>query len=83
MNAISLKNITKKFDGNIVVDNFYICFPLSQQILMPFVAMDVSITPTDLWSNPVTINGTKFSLAIPGGTGSTGASSMTIAKKLG
>ena len=75
-------NLYEFNDGNIVVDNFYICFPLYQKILMPFVAMSVNITPTDLWSNPVTINGTKFSLAIPGGTGSTGASSMTIAKKL-
>lgn len=75
-------NLYEFNDGNIVVDNFYICFPLKQQILMPFVAMDVNITPTDLWSNPVTINGNKFSLAIPGGTGKAGNSSMTIAKKL-
>ena len=75
-------NLYEFNDGNIVVDNFYICFPLYQKILMPFVVMNVNITPTDLWSNPVTINGTKFSLAIPAGAGSTGESSMTIAKKL-
>lgn len=75
-------NLYEFNDGNIVVDDFYICFPLSQQILMPFVVMDVNITPTELWSSPVTINGNKFSLAIPGGTGRTGESSITIAKKL-
>lgn len=75
-------NLYEFNDGNIVVDNFYVCFPYYQQILMPFVAMANNITPTDLWSRPVTINGNKFSLAIPAGAGSRGNSSMTIAKKL-
>lgn len=75
-------NLYEFNDGNIAVNNFYLCFPSSQQILMPFVVMDENITPADLWSNPVTINGNKFSIAIPGGTGKTGDSSITIAKKL-
>ena len=75
-------NLYEFNDGNISVDDFYVCFPLYQQILMPFVVMADNITPTDLWSIPVTINGNKFSLAIPAGAGSRGNSSITIAKKL-
>lgn len=75
-------NLYEFNDGNIAVDEFYVCFPIYQQILMPFVAMADNITPTDLWSSPITINGNKFSLAIPAGAGSNGNSSITIAKKL-
>ena len=49
---------------------------------MPLVVMDENITPKELWSRPVTINGNKFSLAIPCGASNTGNSTITIAKKL-
>lgn len=69
-------------DGNITVDNYYICFPGSQQILKPLCIWDSNVTSPDMWSSPVTINGSKFKLSIQPGAGSVGSSNITLAVKV-
>ena len=69
-------------DGNITVDNYYICFPDSQQILKPLCIWDSNVTSPDMWSSPVTINGSKFKLSIQPGAGSSGNSNITLAVKV-
>ena len=69
-------------DGNITVDNYYICFPGSQQILKPLSIWDSNVTSPDMWSSPVTINGSKFKLSIQPGAGSGGSSNITLAVKV-
>ena len=69
-------------DGNITVDNYYICFPGSQQILKPLCIWDSNVTSPDMWSSPVTINGSKFKLSIQPGAGSEGSSNITLAVKV-
>ena len=69
-------------DGNITVDNYYICFPGSQQILQPLCIWDSNVTSPNMWSSPVTINGSKFKLSIQPGAGSSGSSNITLAVKV-
>ena len=69
-------------DGNITVDNYYICFPGSQQILKPLCIWDSNVTSPDMWSSPVTINGSKFKLSIQPGAGSSGNDNITLAVKV-
>ena len=69
-------------DGNITVDNYYICFPGSQQILQPLCIWDSNVTSPNMWSSPVTINGSKFKLTIQPGAGSGGSSNITLAVKV-
>ena len=69
-------------DGNITVDNYYICFPGSQHILKPLCIWDSNVTSPDMWSSPVTINGSKFKLSIQPGAGSGGNNNITLAVKV-
>ena len=69
-------------DGNITVDNYYICFPGSQQILKPLCIWDSNVTSPDMWSSPVTINGSKFKLSIQPGAGGGGSNNITLAVKV-
>ena len=78
----SCANIYELNEGNIMIEDFYLCFPLYQKILKPLVVLDPNATPTDMWSNTVTINGSNFTLSIPPGVGTSGNSSMTLARKL-
>lgn len=78
----SCVNMYEFNDGNVMIEDFYLCFPNSQQILKPLIVLDTAITPKDMWSANITINKVDFSLAIPPGVGSTGNSNMTIARKV-
>lgn len=69
-------------DGNITVDNYYMCFPGSQHILKPLCKWNSNVTSPDMWSSPVTINGSKFKLSIQPGAGSGGSSNITLAMKV-
>ena len=81
-NQKACANMYEFNDGNITVDNYYMCFPGSQQILKPLCIWDSNVTSPDMWSSPVTINGSKFKLSIQPGAGSGGSSNITLAVKV-
>lgn len=69
-------------DGIVTIEDYYVCFPYYQQILAPLCVCTVNETPYDMWSKDVTINSSKFSIAINPGNGNTGFTSIAIAKKV-
>lgn len=69
-------------DGIVTVDDYYVCFPWYQQILAPLCVCNVNETPYDMWSREVTINNSKFSIAINPGNGNSGYTRISIAKKV-
>ena len=75
-------NMYELNDGVITIDDYYVCFPWYQQILAPLCVFKVGETPYNMWSKEVTINGSKFSIAINPGNGNSGFTRIAIAKKV-
>lgn len=69
-------------DGIVTIEDYYVCFPSYQQILAPLCVCTVNETPYDMWSKDVTINSSKFSIAINPGNGNSGFTRIAIAKKV-
>lgn len=75
-------NMYELNDGIVTIDDYYVCFPWYQQILAPLCVFKVNETPYNMWSKEVTINGSKFSIAINPGNGNSGFTRIAIAKKV-
>lgn len=75
-------NMYELNDGIITIDDYYVCFPWRQQILAPLCVFKVNETPYNMWSKEVTINGSKFRIAINPGNGDRGFTRIAIAKKV-
>lgn len=75
-------NMYELNDGVVTIDDYYVCFPWYQQILAPLCAFKVGETPYSMWSKEVTINGSKFRIAINPGNGNSGFTRIAIAKKV-
>ena len=75
-------NMYELNDGVVTIDDYYVCFPWYQQILAPLCVLKVNETPYSMWSKEVTINGSKFRIAINPGNGNSGFTRIAIAKKV-
>ena len=75
-------NMYELNDGIITIDDYYVCFPWYQRILAPLCVFKYNETPYTMWSKEVTINGSKFSIAINPGNGNSGFTCIAIAKKV-
>ena len=75
-------NMYELNDGVVTIDDYYVCFPWYQQILAPLCVFKANETPYTMWSKEVTINGSKFSIAINPGNGNSGFTRIAIAKKV-
>ena len=75
-------NMYELNDGIVNIDDYYVCFPWYQQILAPLCVFKVNETPYNMWSKEVTINGSKFRIAINPGNGNSGFTRIAIAKKV-
>lgn len=75
-------NMYELNDGIITIDDYYVCFPWYQKILAPLCVFKDNETPYSMWSKEVTINGSKFSIAINPGNGNSGFTRIAIAKKV-
>lgn len=74
-------NMYELNDGIVTIKDYYVCFPWYQQIIAPLCVISVNVTPYDMWSKEVTINGSKFRIAINPGVGN-GYARICIAKKV-
>ena len=75
-------NMYELNDGIVTIDDYYVCFPWYQQILAPLCVFKANETPYNMWSKEVTINGSKFRIAINPGNGNGGFTRIAIAKKV-
>lgn len=74
-------NMYQLNDGYVYAETLFVCFPMYHTALRQLCVFDYSHgTPSSMWSRPVTIGGRKFSLHVNAGNGTSGSSSVTLAK---